>query len=501
MRFVLRLSSELAIKSAPVRKRWTKLLSDNVRALAKKVDASARVRPQWDRLELSVLERLDPDRKAALTAQDHQRITDQIIALLKTIPGIAHFSEVKLVRFASLDDIYQHVHKSFGAQIKQSTFCVRARRLGNHDFTSSDVESYIGAKLFNAYPNAGVNLKQPDVTLKLEINDDALYLVKSHFQGLGGYPVGSQEDVLSLISGGFDSTVASFQMIKRGLRTHYCFFNLGGSEHELAVKEIAFYLWQRYGASHKVRFITVPFEQVVNHIVANVPPALMGVVLKRAMLRAAEQVCQKANIEAIVTGEAIAQVSSQTLPNLAAIDCAIDTLVLRPLIALDKGDIINVARNIGADQFCEKVPEYCGAISVKPSAKVALAKVKEAEDALDASVFERAMEAASVRMIDKLMDTYTQDRQKTDVTTTTLHALPPNATVVDIRHPSEQELNPLIIKGREVICLPFYNLSVQSLALICPHEAYLYCAKGVISALHAKHLHKQGYTQVGVLKK
>ncbi len=501
MRFVLRLSSELAIKSAPVRKRWTKLLSDNVRALAKKVDSSARVRSQWDRLELSVLERLDPERKAALTAGDIQKTTDQMVALLASIPGIAHFSEVELVRFSSLDDIYDHVRDSFGAQITQSTFCVRVRRLGNHEFTSSDVESFIGAKLFNGFPNGGVNLKQPDVTLKLEINDDALYLVKSQFQGLGGYPVGSQEDVLSLISGGFDSTVASFQMIKRGLRTHYCFFNLGGSEHELAVKEIAFYLWQRYGASHKVRFITVPFEQVVNHIVEHVPPALMGVVLKRAMLRAAEQVCQKANIEAIVTGEAIAQVSSQTLPNLAAIDRAIETLVLRPLITFDKGDIIDVARNIGADQFCEKVPEYCGAISVKPSAKVALNKVEEAEAALDASVFEQAMASASVRMIDKLMDTYTEDRQKTDITTMTLHSLPANATVVDIRHPSERELNPLNINGVDVVCLPFYDISVQTLTSICASEAYLYCAKGVISALHAKHLHKQGYTGVGVFKK
>src|SRR5690606_41944273 len=109
------------------------------------------------------------------------------------------------------------------------------------------------------------------------------------------------------ISGGFDSAVASFLSMKRGMRTHFLFFNLGGREHELAVKEVALFLWQRYGSSHGVHFITVPFEAVVAEILDKVENSQMGVILKRMMLRAATQVAEKAQIPALVTGEAIAQ--------------------------------------------------------------------------------------------------------------------------------------------------------------------------------------------------
>ena len=137
---------------------------------------------------------------------------------------------------------------------------------------------------------------------------------------MGGFPLGCQDSVLSLISGGFDSSVSSYLCIKRGLQTHYCFFNLGGRAHELAVKEVALFLWMKYHASHRVKFISVPFEGVVEEILNNVDNAHMGVVLKRIMLRAAEKLAQGLHIEALVTGESVAQVSSQTLANLSVID-------------------------------------------------------------------------------------------------------------------------------------------------------------------------------------
>src|SRR5690606_25517251 len=174
-----------------------------------------------------------------------------------------------------------------------------------------------------------------DITLTMEIKDQTVYLVEKRYAGLGGFPVGTQEDVLSLVSGGFDSTVASFLAIKRGLKTHYCFFNLGGAEHETAVKEVAWYLWNRFAATHRVKFITVPFEAVVAEILEKVSPSNMGVVLKRMMLRAAERIAKRGRIDALVTGEAVAQVSSQTLPNLAVIDEVCSKLVLRPLITMD----------------------------------------------------------------------------------------------------------------------------------------------------------------------
>ena len=103
-----------------------------------------------------------------------------------------------------------------------------------------------------------MKLKDPDEVVRLEIRKDRLYVVKQRHEGLGGFPIGTVDSVVSLISGGFDSTVSSYMVMKRGMRTHFCFFNLGGREHEMGVKEVSLYLWQKYGASHRVKFISVP---------------------------------------------------------------------------------------------------------------------------------------------------------------------------------------------------------------------------------------------------
>ena len=123
---------------------------------------------------------------------------------------------------------------------------------------------------------------------------------------------------------------SSYLHIKRGSKVHYCFFNLGGPAHEIGVKQVAHYLWNKYGSSAKVKFISVDFEPVVAEILENVEDGQMGVVLKRMFMRAGGMVAERFGIEALVTGEALGQVSSQTLTNLRHIDNVTDTLILRP---------------------------------------------------------------------------------------------------------------------------------------------------------------------------
>ena len=115
---------------------------------------------------------------------------------------------------------------------------------------------------------------------------------------MAGFPLPTQDDVLSLMSGGFDSGVASYQMIRKGARTHFLFFNLGGAAHEIGVKQASYYLWKQYSSTHKVKFITVDFEPVVAEILENVENSQMGVVLKRMMMRAGSTVAEKLNIQA-----------------------------------------------------------------------------------------------------------------------------------------------------------------------------------------------------------
>ena len=180
------------------------------------------------------------------------------------------------------------------------------------------------------------------------------------------FPIGTQGDILSLMSGGFDSTVASYMTMKRGIKTHFVFFNLGGMAHEIGVKQVALYLWNKFGSSHKVKFISVPFDDVLEEIFRSTPPTYMGVTLKRLMLRASEKIADEMEIDALLTGESVAQVSSQTLRNLAIIDKASSMLILRPLSTMNKPDIMSIANDIGTKHFAEAMPEYCGVISQNP---------------------------------------------------------------------------------------------------------------------------------------
>ena len=483
MKFVVRLFPEITIKSAPVRKRLTKMLTESLRVLLKRIDASVQVTRDWDKLDVNV-------------ASDDPGVELQIVECLACTPGIAHFFRVKQYRFETLHDIYELALEAWKEDVEGLTFCVRAKRTGHHEFTSTEVERYVGGGINQHTHAAGVKLKNPDITLNMEIKGQTLYLVEKRYSGSGGFPIGSQEDVLSLISGGFDSTVASYLTIKRGLKTHFCFFNLGGAEHETAVKEVAFYLWNRYASSHRVRFIAVPFEGVVNEILQKVSPANMGVILKRMMLRAAEKVAERGGIDALVTGEAVAQVSSQTLPNLSVIDRVCSKLVLRPLITMDKGDIIDISRKIGAEEFSAAIPEYCGVISVKPSAKVKLAKVEEEEALFSDEVLNEALNNCTVQNIDEVMNGL-----KAGVEPEIINAAPPGAVVVDIRHESEKDVRPLAISGEvTLIHVPFYQLSSEFEKLEQDRQYLLYCDKGVMSKLHAAHLMDQGFENVGVYR-
>ncbi|EOB3575250.1 tRNA uracil 4-sulfurtransferase ThiI, partial [Vibrio vulnificus] len=365
MKFIVKPHPEIFVKSESVRKRFTKILESNIRIIIQNRTESVAVFNRRDHIEVS--------------ANSHQYY-QQVLEILTTTPGIQQVLEVKQSGFKDLHDIYEQVLDLSRERIENKTFVVRAKRRGKHDFTSIELERYVGGGLNQSVESASVKLHNPDITIKIEVVDDKLNQILAHHKGLGGFPLGTQEDLLSLISGGFDSGVSSYLHIKRGSKVHYCFFNLGGPAHEIGVKQVAHFLWNKYGSSAKVRFISVDFEPVVAEILEKVEDGQMGVVLKRMFMRAAGMVAEKFDIQALVTGEALGQVSSQTLTNLRHIDVVTDRLILRPLINWDKDEIIKVARDIGTEDFAKTMPEYCGVISKKPTVKAVKEKL-EAEEA------------------------------------------------------------------------------------------------------------------------
>ncbi len=485
MHFIIKLFPEITIKSTPVRKRFIKQLRDNLRSLLQPIDHGIRVQRDWEKIEISA-------------DSDDPAIVARVVEVLAHTPGIANFAQVKSHPLGSMEDIFQKTRAVWGDALAGKTFCVRVKRAGQHDFTSMDVERYVGGGLNQHTEAVGVRLKNPDVTVRLEIRQQRLYVIEHLHPGLGGFPLGTQDPVLSLISGGFDSTVSSYLSIKRGMRTHFCFFNLGGRAHEVGVKEVAFYLWHKYGGSHRVKFVTVPFEKMVGEILQKVENSQMGVVLKRMMLRAASEVAAAMNIQALVTGESVAQVSSQTLPNLCVIDSVTQTLVLRPLITMDKGEIIDISRRIGTEDFAAQMPEYCGVISVKPTTRARADRVEAEEAKLDSSILKAAVATRQVINIDEVINDV--DSESDALKITPVSELPEHSVVVDIRHPDEEELNPLALAGCEVVKIPFYTLDSVFPTLDKEREYLLYCEKGVMSQLHATHLKAAGYINVGVYR-
>lgn len=488
MHFIVKVFPEIIIKSPPVRKRFIKQLRDNLRQLVKDVAPGIRVDRDWEKVELTASD-------DGLTEQEVARREARITEILAHTPGIGSFLKVLEFPLGDMEQNFKHVLSCWQGRLAGQTFCVRVKRSGRHDFTSTEVERYIGGGLAQHTENAGVELKNPDVTVRLEIKDNRLFVVSSQHQGLGGFPLGSQESVLTLISGGFDSTVSTYLTMKRGIRTHFCFFNLGGREHEMGVKEVSYYLWSKYGASHPVKFITVPFEGVVSEILQHVDNAYMGVVLKRMMLRAASRVAEAFKLPALVTGESVAQVSSQTLPNLSVIDQVTDTLVLRPLIAMDKGEIIDLSRRIGTETFAANMPEYCGVISVRPTTRARLDKVKAVEEKFNFDVLDQAVRDMAVVDVRDLAESV---RPATAVNV--VSQVPAGGIIVDIRHPDEEALKPLAVDDVTVLKIPFYTLNKALAQFAADKDYYLYCDKGIMSQLHASHLVDDGHSNIGVYR-
>ena len=482
-KFIVKLHPEISIKSRSVRKRFTKLLENNVKIVMRRIDEKVKIVNNYDNVSV-------------VSKSEDLAIRDALIDGLKRIPGIVQFIEVQEVAFETLDDIYQATLKLNYDVVAGKTFCVRCKRQGKHDFTSSDVERYVGGGLNQNVPGARVKLKAPQETVKIEIKDQRAYIITQTHFGMAGFPLPTQEDVISLMSGGFDSGVASYQMIRKGARTHFLFFNLGGAAHEIGVKQASHYIWKQFSSTHKVKFISVDFEPVVAEILENVENSQMGVVLKRMMMRAGSMVAKKMGVEALVTGESLGQVSSQTLTNLSVIDQVTDTLILRPLIQHDKQEIINIARQIGTSEMAEAMPEYCGVISKKPTVKAKLEKIIEEEAKFDLEILDTVVYNARIMDIRDIDVEAKQEVKEAE----SVSDLPSGAVVVDIRSPEEEDANPLELEGIEVVHVPFFRLATKFGDLPQDKEYYLYCAKGVMSQLQALILHENGYGNVKVYR-
>jgi thiamine biosynthesis protein ThiI len=252
----------------------------------------------------------------------------------------------------------------------EKSFAIKTKRVGQHSFSSQEISAKVGAFILErlAERNISVNLTTPDHTLYIEIRDKMAFLYNTIVSGVSGLPYGSQGKVISLFSGGIDSPVASWMMMKRGCEVIPLYCDLAPYSGEAAYQRTLKVL-QKLGIYLPLKTIQLyqaPQGSILTHLKEKIPPKYTCLVCKRLMYRIAEKLASKFNAKAIITGENLGQVASQTLDNLFVLNQSVNLPIFRPIIGFDKNEIINMSKNLGFyEESTAQVPS-CGAVPEYP---------------------------------------------------------------------------------------------------------------------------------------
>ncbi|GAA1274816.1 putative tRNA sulfurtransferase [Planotetraspora silvatica] len=269
---------------------------------------------------------------------------------------------------------------------RKAPFAVRSRRRDKRfPLRSNELDRLVGGAINDTY-GLPVSLKHPELTVHIEVDRDEVFLFTGGIPGQGGLPVGSSGRGLVLMSGGIDSPVAAYRMMRRGLRVDFLHFSgipFTTSESIYKAYALVRNLDKFQGKS---RLWVVPFGKAQQSIRASGQDRLAMIAQRRLMLKTAEEVAHRIHAEALVTGDSLGQVSSQTLTNITAQDNAVDLPILRPLIGLDKTEIIAEARRIGTLEISELPDEDCCTLLAPRSAetRAKIEDLKLIEKRLDA---------------------------------------------------------------------------------------------------------------------
>jgi len=287
-----------------------------------------------------------------------EAVDDALIDYLKLLPGIRNFSIVHEAPL-ELEAIQAAAHKAivadYGEHIAGKAFRVTAKR-SNKQFPlkSPELAFEVGGYLKN-HLDLNVNLNHPEIDVRIEIARDAAYIFTRKIPGIGGLPVGTSGKGVVLFSGGIDSPVAAYSMMKRGMSAIlvHC-FNSTINRDFAKIKDLARQLSRYQG---HVKLFLVDLEEFQRHAIAKVPAEYRMIIYKRQMIREAAKIAEEMHAQALVTGDSLGQVASQTLGNIQAIYDVAPLPLLSPLIASDKEEIIALARRIGT--FDISIEEYC----------------------------------------------------------------------------------------------------------------------------------------------
>ena len=320
---------------------------------------------------------------------------------LRQIMGIAHFElacrterDMAAIKEAALQQIQEDCYESFKVETRRTdkTF----------PLTSPQVSAEVGGYLVTE-TGTRADMHNPDLVCWVKITHNAAYISTEKIPGIGGLPVGVSGKVLVMLSGGIDSPVAAWQMIKRGAKAVFIHFYSYPYTDKASLEKVIELAEILAVSNYRSTVYLVPFAELQQMIVAATPTPFRVLLYRRMMTRIAQRVAAMENAEALVTGESLAQVASQTLTNLRTIEAIADIPILRPLIGEDKAEIIEKAQRIGTFDVSTRPHQDCCSLFVPkhPATRASLTDLADAESGLDIeALVEEALNNLEKRVVE-----------------------------------------------------------------------------------------------------
>ena len=338
----------------------------------------------------------------------HEAPEEAVIEKVKPIFGIQSISPVYMIE-KDMEVAKKVVLDLLGQEnLEGKTFKIMTKR-SDHTFEmdTNQINLFLGDAVLEAFPEIKVQLKQPDITVRIDVRREHLMVSLKTIQGAGGLPVGTSGRAMLMLSGGIDSPVAGYLAMKRGMEIQCVHFASPPYTSPQALEKTKLLAAKiaRFGGS--IQFLTVPFTRIQEEIKKSVPEAYLMTIMRRFMLRITDQLRENARALAIANGESVGQVASQTLDSMVAINDVTNTPIIRPVATMDKLDIIKVAEEIDTFELSIQPFEDCCTVFAPPSPKTKpkLEKARQYEARLDVEGLIK--EAVEGTVIEEITANYT----------------------------------------------------------------------------------------------
>ena len=358
----------------------------------KKVDGTFRIRKEQGRIYIEM---------------DGEYDYDEAVEALKCVFGIVGICPVVILEDEGFDKLAEEVihHIDEAYPDKHFTFKVNARRARkNYPLESMEINAQLGERILNAFPETRVDVHKPEVVINVEIRNQ-INVYSTVIPGPGGMPVGTNGKAMLLLSGGIDSPVAGYMIAKRGVKIDAVYFHAPPYTSERAKQKVVDLAKKVARYSGKIKLHVVNFTDIQLAIYEKCPHDELTIIMRRYMMKIAEHFADEDKCLGLITGESIGQVASQTMQSLAATNEVCTMPVFRPLIAMDKNDIIDISNKIDTYETSILPYEDCCTIFVAkhPVTKPNINRIKKSEERLNDVIDElmkTAIDTTEVIMVD-----------------------------------------------------------------------------------------------------